>query len=386
MTLLGKVVRQKIVRLSDCATGRGNNFNFIRMIAASAVLFSHSFALSIGSSDAEPLRETLGTTFGTIAVDVFFITSGFLVTASLLNSGNLLKFFLARFLRIFPALFVAVALTTFVLGAIYTSSPLVEYLSNGRTWRYFARGITLMSGLDYTLPGVFDGNPWKSAVNGSLWTLPFELWMYISLAAIWITARIGSWNRPNQFNFAVLTVAVIACAFFIYVQGTGTDPVFLGKHFAKLLRFICYFFTGAAFYIFRHHILLSSLAAIGFALAIAGSAMIGHAAFAVVYTVSLVYLVLYLAYVPGGSIRNYNNLGDYSYGVYIYAFPVQQAVAATIKSVSPAGMIGISGIITLLLAIASWHLLELRALKLKSLGTNYTRRFLKAILAVRSSA
>ena len=73
------------MHLSDFTAGRDNNFNLIRMAAALAVLVSHAFALAIGKSAAEPFQALLGMTMGSIAVDVFFLTSGFLVTASLLS-------------------------------------------------------------------------------------------------------------------------------------------------------------------------------------------------------------------------------------------------------------------------------------------------------------
>jgi peptidoglycan/LPS O-acetylase OafA/YrhL len=76
-------------------------------------------------------------------------------------------------------------------------------------------------------------------------------------------------------------------------------------------------------------------------------------------------LVLALAYLPGGFIRHFNRFGDYSYGLYIYAFPVQQSIAALIPGVGVAAMIALSFVVSLLLSIMSWHLIEKRALALK---------------------
>ena len=97
------------MKLSDFTSGRDNNFNLIRIIAALAVLVTHSFALATGTSAAEPFQKTLGMTIGSIAVDIFFITSGFLVTGSLLTRKSFIdfiEFVWARVLRIFPALLV----------------------------------------------------------------------------------------------------------------------------------------------------------------------------------------------------------------------------------------------------------------------------------------
>jgi len=107
------------------------------------------------------------------------------------------------------------------------------------------------------------------------------------------------------------------------------------------------------------------------ALAIAAS---NQQAFFVVYILSTAYILFYLAYVPSGVVRKYNRLGDYSYGIYIYAFPVQQSIAALFPGISILQMILISAIVTTLLAILSWHLLERRSLKLKEHYVDHTRR------------
>jgi len=98
------------------ASGRDNNFNLVRLAAATAVVVSHSFALATGDPAAEPLWSTLGITLGGLAVVAFFMTSGYLVGGSLLSNGQPIRFAVARALRIYPGLWVALLLTVFVLG------------------------------------------------------------------------------------------------------------------------------------------------------------------------------------------------------------------------------------------------------------------------------
>ena len=111
------------MKLSQFAQGRDNNYNFIRFMAAVAVLVTHSFVLATGRPNTEPLRARLGLTLGSVAVDIFFITSGFLVTASLLNRRSIIDFAWARLLRIFPALLIMLLLTVFVLGVWLNAYP-----------------------------------------------------------------------------------------------------------------------------------------------------------------------------------------------------------------------------------------------------------------------
>ena len=132
--------------LSHLSQGRDNNFNLIRIVAALVVLVTHSFAL---------VGESIGMTIGLIAVDVFFIVSGFLVTASLLTRQSTIEFLWARALRIFPALLVMLLLTVFVLGPFFTSLPLSSYFSDRTTYDYLLKCSTLFTGVVYKLPGVF---------------------------------------------------------------------------------------------------------------------------------------------------------------------------------------------------------------------------------------
>jgi peptidoglycan/LPS O-acetylase OafA/YrhL len=346
------------MKLSTFSQGRNNNFNLIRIAAAFAVLVTHSFALSIGSGDAEPFRKSLGMTMGSIAVDVFFITSGFLVTASLINRQSTIEFIWARALRIFPALFVMLFLTVFVLGIFFTSLPLSSYLSSPNTYIYITKCATLIGGVGFNLPGVFDSNPFKSTVNGSLWSMTYEVRMYAILAVSWFITRTIQNARLTAFKIIVATFALIAG---IYV---------LASHFylnsVNLFGWLFFmFFIGAAFYVLKEYITLSRAV---FWLFLCGLivATSNKDIFYIFYVFTIPYLLFYLAYVPSGLIRRYNQLGDYSYGIYIYAFPIQQSAAALNPGISVTQMFLISTAATTLLAVFSWHLVEQKALQLKA--------------------
>ena len=357
------------MKLSHYTIGRDNNFNLIRILAALAVLVTHSFVVVVGTPAAEPFRDRLaGMTLGSVAVDIFSITSGFLVSASLLNRQSLVDFAWARFLRIYPAFWVMLLLTVFGLGSICTTLPVLSYISNSQTYAYLARCSTLLINLAYRLPGVFESNPYPSTVNGSLWTMRHEVRLYGLLALLWFLGRARPGSRLIAFKIMILAYAGLSSLWVIGGPLHLTSP----GEFTKLS---CKFFTGAAYYVLRNYLFLSRPGAAVLALAVV-LATRQRELFELVYLTTLPYLLFFLAYVPTGLVRRYNRLGDYSYGVYIYAFPIQQLIAATLPGVSVAQMVVVSAGLTLWLSIGSWHLLEKRALGCKGPWVKRTQQWL----------
>jgi len=347
--------------LADYATGRQNNFNLIRFVAALLVLFSHSYALSgIGT---DPLLSSTGLSFGNIAVHIFFITSGFLVTASLVNRADMLVFIKARALRIIPGLLVANLFTVFVIGSVYTTMLLSDYLQQNNVYRFvFTNTLVYSNGLSWTLPGVFESLPFAKVVNGSLWTLPFEVKMYGILIVIGLLAYSGIRllnARSLRWLIGLGALALVGYNIYSYfnIQKMPHWPVLLGM-----------FFSGSAAYLFRRWVPMSSLIAIPLLALLIYYAAGWPAAntFVLWYWLSLWYLTLYLAYVPGGPLLYFNRLGDYSYGLYIYAFPIQQALVESFPGIGPYRLLGAALVLTLIAAVLSWHFVEKRALALKN--------------------
>jgi peptidoglycan/LPS O-acetylase OafA/YrhL len=148
----------------------------------------------------------------------------------------------------------------------------------------------------------------------------------------------------------------------------------ISGRFAKLFFF---FFCGASFYVLKEHICLTHRIFGQLITALLISAIVNKHIFFYVYTLSIGYVLLYIAYIPYGYIRRYNRLGDYSFGIYIYAFPIQQSVVALCPTVSVPIMILISAPASALLAVISWHLLESRVIGLKKLYVRHTSRFIE---------
>ena len=341
--------------LSTYTSNRDNNFNLIRFVAASLVLYSHSFGLAV-SGGQDPIRSVIGTTWGSIAVDVFFITSGFLITGSYLTRNNITTFVRARILRIYPALFVAIPFCV-LLGAAVTTWSIFDYI-NLQTVRFSLKNTTLFFGADYHLPGVFLGNP-ENAINGSLWTLPYEIWMYtILMLTMFVLTTLGKRIKFLSIRNVIGALAVVAIM--LHVSNKFID--YLPFHFFRLFAM---FFVGSAFFVWKEKILLTKKW-IYVSIPVIISPVISEGCFTVTYNFLLPFLIIYLAYIPSGAIRNFNRLGDYSYGIYIYAFPVQQSVELLWPNISVFRMMGISFGFTLLLAILSWHLVEKRFLQFKA--------------------
>jgi peptidoglycan/LPS O-acetylase OafA/YrhL len=299
----------------------------------------------------------LGVTWGSIAVDIFFITSGFLVTGSLLYRQSLKEFLVARALRILPALWVSLGLTVLIVGSFFTNLSFTAFIADIQTWKFLTRNAVLLTGIAWSLPGAFVDIPAKGTINGSLWSLPVEVKMYLLLAGFWLAASLLKINRVRWVSIACVLLAIlgVGLSLIFFRDGAQSGLIYLGAMF----------FSGAALRVLQKHIVISHNGAIFLLIALFASAALDRTTFDVLYRLSLPYAVLYLATVPGGKIRRFNSWGDYSYGMYIYAFPVQQAIAALWRGIDPYEMMATSFLATIVLAIVSWHLIEKRALTFK---------------------
>lgn len=143
---------------------RDNNINFLRFIAASLVIWFHMASLL-----AIPEPYIMGQGLGPIAVNIFFVLSGYLIAKSWTRSSSFGSYLIRPIARIFPGLAVVILLSVFVMGPIVTSLPLGDYFADAGTWKYLS--LIVLAPISNVLPGVFDANPLPYAVNGSLWTL-----------------------------------------------------------------------------------------------------------------------------------------------------------------------------------------------------------------------
>ena len=342
-------------RLQGRLADRDNNFDILRLAAATMVLVGHSFFLAGHSEPLVPLTDA-GLAYG--GVLVFFAISGFLVTRSWLNEPRFLPFAAKRGLRIMPGLVVALVLTAYAFGLLTTTTGRLEYLSQSDPAEYVAER-SLMLGYhtvqgrlfgfpEDSLPGVFEANP-EPAVNGPLWTLPVEVSAYAVLALGGLLLLRRRWF-----------IRIGATVLFI---GAGVLVVWTGGGMAASLFAV--FAGGVLLYMLRDRLKLSvGLFAAAVALWVA-SYQLPLVAQAVLTGLTLPYAVVFLALRGLDRMRWLTRPGDLSYGIYIYAWPVGQIVIDGSGTRNPAVVIALSGVLTYILAFASWRAIERPALRLK---------------------
>lgn len=340
------------IKLGPLAVGRDNNFNLIRLLAAIGVFVSHTVMITQGREAVPQFMWSLGT----ISVWVFFAISGFLIAASFERRASLGSFAAARCLRIFPALIVCVLVTVFVLGPSQSSLGIVGYFADPQTYRFLFGNISLF-GETRELQGVFTKHPAHYA-QITFWSLKYEVLCYAALVVLGLAGIFRS-KSDFGFFFFIATVFWLVLVFVENcVQGLLPEPIYT---FNKL-AFV--FMLGMGAYAYRDHIYLSGL--IVAVLVIATWFLWWTPVFHVLVPLTVAYGVLWAAFVPCGRIREFNRLGDYSYGVYIFGVPIQQVMFSALGDQSPFSNFVFSIGPTLGLAMVSWHMIEKPSLALRS--------------------
>jgi peptidoglycan/LPS O-acetylase OafA/YrhL len=342
---------------------RQNNFNLIRAGAAIAVLVSHAYPISEGPKEREPLEAFLGTTLGGLAVLVFFIVSGYFISQSSVRSKTQYDFWTARFLRIYPGLLIALSVTVVFVGIAVTSLPPREYFSAAETLTYVPKGLSLLW-IQYELPGTFGDNPFSGVVNGSLWTLFYEALCYLMLSSLHPLRILHSEKRAAAFFLLFLfCYSVVKFALMESSAFDSRTPAF--KFLGHLLDLTPAFVLGMAYYVYRDRIPVNLISCL--VLAIGSAAAYSSPVFREVFLIFISFLVFYVGFKTLKFMYFYNIFGDYSYGIYIYAFPMEQLGAYLLPGISPIGVIMLAGPATIAASIASWHWIERPALRLRAL-------------------
>jgi peptidoglycan/LPS O-acetylase OafA/YrhL len=331
----------------------------MRLVAAASVVFSHSFLIAEGTQDREPLIWLTGnqSILGLVGVFVFFAISGFLVTQSFEETGDAWRFLTKRALRIFPGLLVATVLSAFVLAPVVTILPLGTYLSRPEPYEYVV-GNTLLDQSVHELPGVrFVDNQVGLEINGSLWTLRYEFVMYLMILVLGV------------LRLLTARVALLLVAFgVINLHFNMLDELERWGWFFQLLSnwgwLVAFFATGMVLYKLRHTRIFDGRIAF---LALAGIIVsVPLRQFLALFPLFGCYLALWLALTPRLPVIPVARFGDLSYGIYIYGWPVEQAVVWLLGGRAAWWQVFLLALpAATALAFLSWHLVERPALRLK---------------------
>lgn len=331
---------------------QNNNFNLIRLLLAILVIVSHAAELMEGNRSREILTNLFGTiSFGELAVDGFFVVSGFLVLGSWHRNPNVVQFLTSRVLRIYPGFMVAVIVCIGLVVPRYSGDQ--DYHSGFSS--YFLE--LLYSVLKLHLPAhplVFEGSNYP-VLNGSLWSISFEFKAYLAVLVLGFLGLLRS--KKIWIGITVLLV----CLYLMHKMGVYD----LKGKFLSVSTLMC-FFVGGAYYLYQNSITFSIfwvvLATFGFVVGL-------H--FDVVAEVGLAlclgYLIFWFAF-NVKSLNAFNRLPDISYGVYLYAWPVNKILLYHYPDVTLLESILVVSLISMILGSASWYLVEKPALRIKEIN------------------
>ena len=336
---------------SPSAGARANNFDAVRLLAALSVVFSHSFLVAEGSEASEWFVRLNGNqcVLGLVGVFVFFVISGYLVTGSYLRHPQPGRFAVRRALRIYPALVVNVLVCAFLLGPLVSALPLGAYLADPQLGHFLAKTLSLDPG-PLQLPGVlFADNSVGLLVNGSLWTLRYEVMMYLLVLLLGMARLL---NLPVALGLTL--VGIVA----VYVESALKPFGDLGE----MAWFLGFFGAGMALSLGRDRIVFNGRHAV---LALVALVLItGAGRLIMLFPLAGAYLVIWFARRHDRWLDYSRYLGDLSYGLYIWGWPSEQLVMWLSGGRAPWWQIFFGSLlIALPAAWLSWHGIEKWALR-----------------------
>lgn len=369
--VIGNKDRQSIGSVLESQNGFGSGFDVLRWVLAFMIFYGHCKWLA-GSGVPKAAVEAVITLsergwsgyrrpFQVSLVPMFFALSGFLVTASAVRVREVKTFLGLRALRIFPALTVEVALSALILGPMLTHLTLGEYFTDRAFYTYFGN---ILGIVQFGLPGVFASNPVPDLVNANLWTLPGEFYCYLVTAGVMAAGA--------MYNRTVFTV-LYAIASVVLIVLSLTTGYGLTDSTASTVALVYYFVTGCVFYLWRDEIprdrrLFAVAAGLAYVFLYMRSTIF-------VAAIPVVYATVFLGLFHHDKLLGLRK-ADYSYGIYLYGFPITQALLAIFPSLHGHGnQLAIAAtVMTLIFAALSWHFIEKPTLALKKYLTGKEKR------------
>jgi peptidoglycan/LPS O-acetylase OafA/YrhL len=343
-------------KLLNC-DGHQNNLNYIRLFLSVLVIFSHSFPLTLGPNNHDPLKEfSRGqVSFGDLAVNAFFLISGMLIVASWLKSKSPQEFLLKRVLRIYPAFIVALlfsGITVWIFCPQFRSG-----VGNGFSWSFMLLKdcILLTYNSNSWWAGIFSSNPFPGAANGSLWTIQKEFYCYLLVIGIGLLCI---------FKHRIFVSISFLIIFYQY-----SNDLLSGNYVShSYIRFFTYFLLGINIYLWRDKIYISGYCALLCLVILFVSSQITPY-FLILIPILGGYLLLWIGYssFKFDFLLLWTRKTDISYGVYLYAFPIQQVISMHENLRNPWLNFIIATPVTILLAWLSWIFIEKKFMEYKKI-------------------
>ena len=334
--------------IADFLARRNDNFLLLRILAALAVIYGHSFAITQphGSRDIF-VRNGWPMYSGDIAVAMFFVISGFMVSGSYLARGDLFEFAKARLLRIVPAFVLVLALCAYVIGPLMTGLDAGAYFHDPAVSQYVFKNLRFGSDMAWQLPGVFQENV-RDSINGSIWTLPAEMRMYVLTAAFGTLGFLG-----NRWLGTVVVVALLWLGV--------SSPWYFPLH-QEWFRLGGLFALGILAQLHKERLQVRHSTMLMLAFLVYISMRTQSVPF--LFAVCLAYFCFWFAYrIPAW--RKLEHWGDPSYGIYLWGWPVQQVLVDVRPGMTPWHNFLLAAVLATCLGYVSWWSVERQALKLK---------------------
>lgn len=334
-------MEQNSVSLKKFESTRSNNLNLVKFIAALFVIISHAYPLCKGAEYNDILSDLSRNSiaFGSLAVAIFFMSSGFFVTKSLLKSKDSKKYLHNRFIRIFPPLWFTLIVCILVCGLFFSTYSLGKYFLSSDFFKYCLNFILIPI---HNLPGVFMNNIYPGVINGPLWTLPIEFVCYLVLL---LAYKLNLVNKKSYKYVALLVIVAFVGINLIPLSIKGyIQPCFL-------------FFWGSFYWIYRDKITMNNtyflISLVAFVLLI----VLGYGHVASFLFVP--YLTLYIAFCLPQCNNRLASLGNLSYDIYLCGWPIQQMIISLFGGSMLVGMnILISIPLSILVGYITYSLVE----------------------------
>ena len=330
--------------IGQAYSGRDNRLTPLRLALAAAVLVEHAILVTQGPTVPPPLMIN-GWSLSYAAVNAFFILSGFLIADSLERRANVFTYAASRALRILPALILLSLTAVFIVGPVVTSLEAAEYWTSPQTWLYPVEVLGFMD-TSQGPAGIYSGLPRAGEFSATLWTLRYEVIAYLAAAAVFFSPI--PWGRWSHLVlFALTSAAFLALALF----WADAPPVIMSA-----ARLSAAFTVGMLVHGWRDRLPLFPVIAV---VALPLFFMSGEAPWAELFmNIAIASALFWIAFARLGGLPTGSHIPDWSYGIYIWHYPVMQTVLFFNPSAPPL-LIGLIAVpVTGIIAALSWSWVE----------------------------